>query len=131
MNGFDIKLLSQKTGIGENKIWQILKHRKELCELPYSLKSGKNRIFFPPFIEWLKEYEGISVISVKSDRNDRNDKKPPSGAQLREYRLAAEHDLITIVQFQHLSAFPLLPLSTRLRLRFSCSPSKYQRRKKV
>ncbi len=102
MNGFDIKLLSQKTGIGENKIWQILKHRKELCELPYSLKSGKNRIFFPPFIEWLKEYEGISVISVKSDRNDRNDKKPPSGAQLREYRLAAEHDLITIVQFQQL-----------------------------
>ncbi len=101
MNGFDIKLLSQKTGIKEGKLWMILKRHPELTEMPYSIKSGKLRVFLPAFIDWLKEYEGISNVSNKSVSNVRNDKKL-TGTLAREYRLAAEHKLISKEQFQQL-----------------------------
>ena len=102
MNGFDIKLLSQKTGIAEDKIWQILTRNPELKQLPYSFKAGKNRIFLLSFVDWLKKYEGISDVSDVPDKSVRNKTSKLTGALAREYRLAAEHDLITIVQFQQL-----------------------------
>ncbi len=99
MEGFDIKLLSQETGIGENKVWQILKRHKDLNRMPYSVKAGKNRVFFPAIIEWLAEYEGLSVASVTADKSDRSQL---SAAKLREYRLAAQHKLISREQFQQI-----------------------------
>lgn len=77
-SGFDIKLLSQRTGLAEDKLWQILTRNRDLREMPYSVKAGKGRVFFPPIVEWLAHYEGISDIPDKAVR----DVRLPSGPQL-------------------------------------------------
>ena len=60
MNGFDIKLLAQKTNIKENTLKTWLNKYPELKEMPYSIKSSGRRIFFPPIIKWIESHLGIS-----------------------------------------------------------------------
>jgi hypothetical protein len=81
MQGIDIKLLSKKTGISENKLYQLLTRHPELKEKPYSVKSGKHRIFFEQFIDWLKDYEGISDVPTKAVKDVRN--TLPNGKQIK------------------------------------------------
>ena len=107
MNGFDIKLLSEKTGITEGKVKMLLQRHSELQEFPYSFRTGRNRVFLPSMLVWLRQHEGIlppeadTLLSGNKPLPYSNDKKL-TGALAREYRLAAEHELITKEQFQQL-----------------------------
>ena len=105
-SGFDIKLLSQKTGIAEGTIKLFLHRKPELREKPYSLKSGGNRIFFPAFVDWLKKYYKVTevtnsetfVTSVPPSQNA----KLPNGSQLREMRLMVKEHILSTDQVRSL-----------------------------
>lgn len=94
-DGFDIKLLSQRTGIAEGKIKMILQRHKELRNIPYSFRSGRNRIFLPAMVVWLRQYEGMLPPGADTLLSgNKTLPKLPNGAQLREFRLMAEKKLI-------------------------------------
>ncbi|MCP6720464.1 MAG: hypothetical protein KJI72_04075 [Patescibacteria group bacterium] len=93
-SGFDIKLLSQKTGIGEAKLKKILQRHPELQEVPYSFKAGGNRVFLPAFVGWLKKYEGLCVDRDRSDNSVPSVPHLPNGSQMRELRLLVEKGII-------------------------------------
>ena len=97
-SGLDIMLLSQRTGLAEDKLWQILTRNRKLREMPYSVKAGKGRVFFPPIVEWLARYEGLSDVPDKAVR----DVRLPSGRALYELRKLVECNIISTLQAQRL-----------------------------
>jgi len=84
MHGFTIDLLVSKTGISLSKLKSIIARNDTLREMPYSVKNGKYRIFFEPFIKWLEDYEGVAKVA-KSVTNATNatSGKLPAGAQIK------------------------------------------------
>lgn len=106
-DGFDIKLLSQKTGLGEGTITSLLSRNSDLRGRPYSVKAGRDRVFFPPVMEWLKRHFGCEPAKPAKPTGLAGLAGLPtqlklSGSQLREYRLMAQHKLITKEQLQQM-----------------------------
>jgi len=84
MDGITIDLLVAKTGISLSKLKSIIARNGTLQEMPYSVKNGKYRIFFEPFIKWLEEYEGVAKVAkhLENATNATNGKLP-SGPQIK------------------------------------------------
>lgn len=84
MDGISMALVVSKTGIPENKLKAIVSRHAELRELPYSVKNGKYRVFFYPFIGWLEKYEGVAkVANYKKNATNATNGKLPAGIQIR------------------------------------------------
>jgi hypothetical protein len=84
MEGYSVSMLAVRTGISEGKLKMILSRTPELKEMPYSVKNGKNRIFFDTFVNWLKDYEGVTKVTKVTDSvTNATNGKLPAGVQIR------------------------------------------------
>lgn len=99
MNGYTLKLVSDKTGVSYDKLRQLVSRNVKLQSMPYSVKNGGTRIFFDAFVEWLKVYEGVTDVTDKSQASQpsQNGKltKLPNGRQLAELQRIYPKDQLT------------------------------------
>jgi hypothetical protein len=118
--GFDLGLVSQKTGIPEGSIKSLLSRNPELQKPPYSIKAMGARIFFLPFVEWLATHKG-SALRVAHATQPATFIKLPSGAQLHELRLMAEKGKISREDLRSLLGLPVAVSTGRPRIEAKAS----------
>jgi hypothetical protein len=120
-DGFDLGLVSQKTGIPEGSIKSLLSRNPELQEPPYSIKAMGARIFFLPFVDWLAKHKG-PALQVAYATQPATFIKLPSGAQLHELRLMAEKEKISREDLRSLLGLPIVITTERRRIEAKASP---------
>jgi hypothetical protein len=118
VNGVTLKLISESTGVGYEKLRQVVSRHPELQAMPYSVKNGGTRVFFPEFIEWLAKYEGVTEVT-KASQVSQAPKKLPSGAQMKVMLDAVKAKVMSPVQFQEAIGVTIpgrAPVQSRLEL---------------